>query len=135
MLRHFIIKELISPEIWVMDGEQSISHMDKELLISIDQIRDFFNRPVIVNNWHNGGKFKYRGFRPKDCKIGAKNSMHKLGQAIDFDVVGLTAEEVRGEIIKHRELFPYVTRIEAGVNWIHIDNKKTFKNEIILFNP
>lgn len=135
MLKHFIIKEFVPPEIWNSEGERSISYLDPNLLLSIEQIRNYFNKVIIVNNWYNGGSFKYRGFRPKDCIIGSKRSMHKKGKAIDFDVLGLTANEVREEIIKHRELFPYVSRMEAGVNWIHIDSKYTGRKDIVIFNP
>lgn len=32
-----------------------------------------------------------------------------------------TADELRQIIIKHRDRFPYLTRMETGVNWLHID--------------
>lgn len=135
MLRHFIIKEFVPPEIYQENGDQSIALLDHNLLHTIDDLREFFDSPITINNWHINGKFRYRGFRPSTYQYGAVNSPHKEGIALDFDVKGLTAEEGRQLIIKNHKLFPFIKRMEAGVNWIHIDGRETGKNEIVLFTP
>jgi hypothetical protein len=134
MLTHFIIKEFVPPEIWSAEGEQSISLVDPRLLITIEAIRVHFNRPITINDWHLGGQYKYRGYRPKDCKVGAKLSMHKEGKALDFDVCDLDAREVREEILKNEDKFPHIKRMENNVDWIHIDLRGTGQNRIVLFN-
>lgn len=135
MLRHFIIKEFVPPDIYSTYGDQSIALLEYDLLYTIDDLREFFDKPITVNNWHINGNFKYRGFRPSTYKYGAVNSPHKEGIALDFDVKGLTAEEGRQLILENQKLFPFIKRMEADVNWIHIDMVNTGKKEIILFHP
>jgi hypothetical protein len=93
--------------------------MDDRILMTLDAIRMHYKRPVHVNNWHLGGKFSLRGFRPMTGKVGAKFSQHRFGRAVDFDVDGIPAEQVRNDI--RSGLFPLITCIEADVNWVHID--------------
>jgi uncharacterized protein YcbK (DUF882 family) len=93
--------------------------MDERLLITLDAIREHYKRPVIVNTWHKGGQFKYRGFRPMNLTLGAKYSQHRFGRAVDFDVQGISPEQVRNDI--RSGLFPEITCIEKDVNWVHID--------------
>jgi len=63
--------------------------------------------------------------------------MHRLGKAVDFDVKGMSAEQVRGVIRMNQvELMRLgLTRIESGVNWVHIDLKETGLNHIYEFKP
>lgn len=132
-MKHFIIKELVPPEVWEAEGERALAHFDERILVSIEQIRSHFNVPVTINNWHLGGQFKYRGYRPQSCNVGAKRSLHRSGGALDFDVRDFTADQVRREIIKRQDKFHYVKRLEDKVNWVHIDIKDTGRKEILLF--
>jgi uncharacterized protein YcbK (DUF882 family) len=93
--------------------------MDERILITLDAIRTHYKRPVTVNNWHRGGQFSMRGFRPMTGNVGAKYSQHRFGRAVDFDVAGIPAEQVRNDI--RFGLFPLITCIEKNVNWVHID--------------
>jgi uncharacterized protein YcbK (DUF882 family) len=93
--------------------------MDERLLMSLDAIREHYKRPVTVNNWYSGGKFSLRGLRPMNSVVGAKYSQHKFGRAVDFDVQGISPEQVRNDI--RSGLFPLITCIEKDVNWVHID--------------
>ena len=93
--------------------------IDDRLLMTLDAIRGHYKRPVTVNNWHSGGEFSLRGLRPMNSTTGAKFSQHKFGRAADFDVAGVSAEQVRNDIRKG--LFPLVTCIEQDTNWVHID--------------
>lgn len=135
---HFEIEELVDPITLKQYGKEFIlkHFFDSRILYQIDLIRDWFDKPMIINNWCFNGKFKYRGFRPFNCKVGSKNSAHKFGRAIDFDIVGLTAEFVRKEIMRNQKQFPYITRMEDKVNWVHFDCvNENNKNGIILFKP
>jgi len=100
--------------------------------------REYFDAPVIINNWHSGGTYTLRGWRPKESKIGAKNSQHKIGCAFDCDVKGKSAEEVRKIIQENQPLFyaKGLRRNENLVSWVHNDIKETGQTDkIILFNP
>jgi len=114
--------------------------MDSEILIDIDTLREYVNKPIFVNY----GNAQCRGFRDCDtCKtIGAKYSAHRYGMALDFNIEGMEVPEVRELIIKKQHLFPHIRRMEIGrikngkktpINWIHVDVKPTNKEGIYLF--
>ena len=128
--------EFVPPEIYKYFGEDcSYNFIADSMLWFAVKVRVYFNRIVHLNNWHWGGDLQNRGFRIYYCEIGAEYSMHKFGRAIDFDVDGMQAIEVRQAILDKQELFSEITRLEDGVDWIHADNKKTDKKEIELFSP
>ena len=106
------------------------------------KLREMFNRPMIINNWHTGGNYTMRGWRPANTKIGAKKSMHKKGMAFDFDVKGLTDSQVKEFIMNHeKELYAIgVRRMESeedSATWTHLDKKdvKGYTNRIYVFRP
>jgi hypothetical protein len=133
--KHFDIQELVSKSVYTNLGARSLIVMDPRILYTIDLIRDHFNRFITVNDWSWKGKFSQRGFRDSS-NVGAKYSQHRYGRAIDFDVKGLEAEEVRQELINNADKFEYITTIEKDVNWIHIDcrNSDRIDGKINLIN-
>lgn len=134
-LKGFTVQEFVSPDVYKLLGDRAISLIDEKMLISIMQIREYFSNRIFVNTWEWGGGLKERGFRTFKSGIGAKYSMHKYGRALDFDVDGVSAIEVRDAILAKPKLFPYITRMEDKVSWVHIDNKETKNDKIVLFNP
>ena len=135
--KHFAVWEFVPRSVFDQLGDRSLWLMDDRILATIDAVREYFNVPVTVNNWHSGGDFNYRGYRPMDYPQGAHFSQHRCGRAIDFDVQGHTAEQVRQEIIVQRDRFSYITAMEAGTNWVHIDcrNCASPDGKIIMFDP
>lgn len=134
-LRHFGVKELVPPSVYNALGEKSIILMDWRILYTLDSAREIFNAPIIVNNWHTGGKFTQRGFRD-DVNTGAKYSQHRYGRAVDFDVKGVSAEEVRKEIIRNQNnYFSHITVLESDVKWVHMDCRNSDKEGIVLIKP
>ena len=99
--------------------------LNPETLVALINLREFFGVPITVNNWHIGGSFQYRGFRPSDCKVGAKMSQHRFGNAFDCDIKGYTAEQARQKILANQDhlLLRSITRLEAGTSWVHFDLK------------
>lgn len=137
--KHFIVQELVPKEIYDRYKEDSLIFIDNRILITLDYIRDYFNVAVLVNNWHQGGLLDERCFRLWSTSTGARLSQHKLGKAVDYDVVGLTAEEVRQEILANQDstFFKYITRMELGTSWNHNDVKSIYEPQqrIYTFNP
>jgi len=121
--KYFKIEELVDPVMLKRFGSYNLfkNALDSRILFEIDNIRTFFNKPITINNWNIGGEFSLRGLRPFDCKEGGLLSAHKFGKALDFDVKGLTAEEVRQAIIKNSSKFINISRMEDNVSWVHID--------------
>lgn len=95
----------------------------------LDDLRDFFIHPMTVNNWHSGGQFQFRGYRPPTYKPGVTpGSYHRMGMAFDFDVKDHTATEARKLIIGsakvNNPLTMKVQRMEDNVTWLHCDTGK-----------
>jgi uncharacterized protein YcbK (DUF882 family) len=61
-------------------------------------------------------------------------SPHILGKAVDFDVEGMKAEEVRKWLILNRDSIPYPIRLENNVSWVHLDVEDN-GTKIYLFKP
>lgn len=96
---------------------------NQKALISLDGIRNYFKKPVIVNNWYWNGKFQYRGFRTRECPEWSQYSQHSFGNAFDLDVEGMSADEVRQVIIENKEdsHFELITCLEVNISWVHFD--------------
>lgn len=132
---NFTIFDLLPPDI-ISDFKNPERFIDPQIIEVLESIIDFFERKVIVNNYKNGGALKFRGYRPPTFTDGAANSMHRYGAAADFNVSGLSDHEVRDAIMKNRNKFPLITRMEINtVGWTHVDIKKTGRSELVLFKP
>jgi hypothetical protein len=137
---YFYVQELVPKAIFDQFNGQSWQFIQPEIIETINVIREYFNRPVIVNDWMNGGKLEYRGYRPplytkniKNFILSARHSMHYFGAAVDLSVHQMLADEVRGVILSKSHIFPHVKRMEEGVSWVHLDIKETGKDDIVLF--
>lgn len=142
---HFDIEEFVSKKVHDKYGEQAWQFLCPRLLHTIYLIRTNLGKPMTINNWHVGGKFSQRGLRSnlgyifysmfKKKKIYL--SAHVMGKAVDFDVKGMTAEQVRMWIKGFHKDLPYKIRLEHKMNgkhisWTHLDvywnnkNSKTY---------
>ena len=48
-------------------------------------------------------------------------SSHIFGKAVDFNVKGMSAEEVRKWIADYQVYLPCSIRLETEISWIHLD--------------
>lgn len=135
-MKHFKTQELVGKQAYQLHGERAIRFLDEKLLTCLSIIREQLNRPITVNNWHIGGLFEQRGLRDNTQEIVRAKTMqgklylsaHVLGKAVDFDVKGMSAQEVREWIIDNEDLFPCKIRLEKGVDWVHLDVISEQKN-------
>ena len=125
---NFDIRELVCPHCYKKFGEGSWQFLSTELLSTLYKLRyEIFQQPIIINNWHKGGKYDERGLRCNVCSLvkGKKSvylSAHCLGMAIDFNVGKLRSEEVFPVIKYNAHRFDYPIRVEKDTNgWTHID--------------
>lgn len=131
---YFKIQELVGPRTYKKYGEKAWQFIDVKLLHALLLIRKGTGKPITVNNWHNGGSFSQRGLRSNLQQIfkGYFNrdilylSGHVMGKAVDFDVQGMKAEEVRDWIVENEKIFPFKLRLEhhlkgKKINWVHLD--------------
>ncbi len=138
--KSFRLEEFVPKEIYEKYKDQSIWFSRPEVINLAQSIRDYFGRPMTINNWHSGGKFNERGFRLPDSKIGAKLSQHKLAGAIDFTIDGISPDEVRSSILENPKRFldEGLTTIEDGSytpTWTHVDVRNTGLSKILIVKP
>lgn len=119
----FQIRELVCNHTHSEWGERAWQFLDTAYLASLLVIRrDILQLPMICN--HDNAN--QRGLRCNLCqtvkdKTKLYLSSHVLGQAGDFTVQGITAEEARSRIRSNAHLLPFPIRLEDGVDWLHFD--------------
>ena len=101
------------------------SKVDPKIVIVAQWIRDQLGKPVTINNYATGGKYKESGLRDVNTTTGAKRSAHKEGKAIDIKVKGMTAKEVFDWCLDHQmELYAMgIREIEDNKftpTWTHL---------------
>ena len=85
------------------------------VMTKLQWIRDYFQKPIrITSGWRPNHYNKHIG--------GAKFSEHRFGNAVDFQVIGISAQTVRAS------LYPLLNHLNIRMedihgNWIHIDTK------------
>jgi hypothetical protein len=83
------------------------------------------------------GLLDQRGMRCNQCQITLDKtnagmvyaSGHGLARADDFDVKGMSAEEVRQYLIKHKDELPFPIRLEKDKSWVHMDTEEDLSGE------
>lgn len=137
--KYFRIEELVDPQTFDDLGSRALMLLDPGILTALDAVRELFGKPVIVNNWHIGGSFHDRGFRPAGSTTGAPYSQHRLGRAIDFHIPGLTPDEIRLVILRRQhdiQGLMHITAMEDGTpTWVHIDSRNIPNTNIHVFRP
>jgi len=137
-----------------LNGDEDViyklfTHRIKAVMV---YLRESFTAPFLINNWYNYMDqlkhksitelekelgidiYEFRGFRDEDCKIGAKYSQHKKGNAFDVTIRGFEAEKAR-LLIRDRFMkdLPYPIRLEMDVKWVHIDSENLTKYKLQFF--
>jgi hypothetical protein len=135
-MRNFKPYELVPKATYEKLGDEgSLKLIKPECQIALDNLSDFFSLyrgehcPLSVNDWHKGGTRQFCGWRPEECvdadghPVGAGHSQHKDGNADDVHCQVYTAEQMREIVFAHKDdpLLQTITRIEAGVTWLHFD--------------
>lgn len=139
--KYFGIKELVCPHVYEVWGENAWQFLDDRMLANLVFIREGIGKPIVVNNWAKGGEYSQRGLRCNTCLLVIEKtdlrkvylSAHIQGKAVDFNVVGMTAEEVRQWIIDHADEMPYPLRLERDVSWVHMDVRNKSVEKVDLF--
>lgn len=126
----FILQEFVPPETYRKYGENSIWFINPNMVLFAQWLKEIFGNPIItINDWYWAGGRMYSGYRPPDCEIGAKESSHRRGIALDPVIAGIDPAIVRRVI---RDNFAYlnsafgVTAIEKDTEtWTHVDFRWT----------
>ena len=134
---NFAIHELVSPEIYAQRGQRGWELLDERALRALQDLRDRFGR-IRINDYEFGGKYRYSGFRPPECTVGAKLSQHRFGRAFDCKFHDHTAKEVYHHIVDNPEDFPLITTLENidyTPTWLHMDVRMNPETGIRIVNP
>lgn len=134
---HFIIQELVDPEIFERLGDGTWGLLDERALRALESVREKFG-PITVNNWHRGGRYKESGLRRSDTTTGAPKSAHKQGKAFDCKPSKISVHEMYHYIINNPDEFPLIRRVESieyATTWVHLDTVEHPGKGIRVFNP
>lgn len=142
--KYFKLHELVPKEYYIKYGESQLlwGLFDPRILYTIDLLKEYYNKSFIINDYKYGGNNQYRGWRPyldwveycnkNNIKI-SYFSQHLFGRAIDFIIKGVKVEEVNNHILQNQDKYKYITFIEIGKTWTHIDCRNSIFNGIHSF--
>ncbi len=144
--KYFKGKELVSPEVYKIYGENVLKFISKDILIFLDLLREDLGVPILVNRPNVG--ITQRGLRTTiDSLVKEKVqnnklylSAHVLGRGVDFEVPSMDMKKVYERIINNPKRYTMITRIEdpnitLPRGYIHVDNIETGKSGIYIFKP
>jgi len=130
--KHFVLQELVPKHIYEERGESAWELLDERMLKAIDSLRDLYG-VMIINDWHKGGKYQWRGLRTTDSPEYSPTSQHSFGRGFDLHPKDIDVVKIRQDIMagKHKEL-KAITGLELRVSWLHVDCRnftglKTFR--------
>jgi len=140
--KYFKLHELVCRHIYIRYGNKAWQFFDPRAIETIDWIKERLNKPIYINNYEWGGNQTQSGVRCNVCQLARKwtiegkvrMSAHSTAQAFDFSVKGMPAEKVRNWLVRNQEDLPYPIRLEAGVDWVHLDTRDAGQ-KIYFFNP
>ncbi|HBP66240.1 MAG TPA: hypothetical protein DD730_18765 [Desulfosporosinus sp.] len=122
--RNFKAHELVDQKTYEHFGQSAFQLFRDDILRGLDELRDLVNRPLIVNNWKDGGQYEWSGLRTIDCYTGAKWSPHRLGAAFDIKCPTMGVTELQKFILQQSANgnLKTITRMELNTpTWTHID--------------
>ena len=135
---HFFLQEFVPKEIFDRWGNKSLWFIDSQIVDIAESIRNKVGKPVIINNWKDGGTYNYSGYRPPECNVGVKMSQHRWGRAVDIKVPGIDLLQLYSFIKRNPDKFPEITTLE-NINhtktWLHADCRFTGESSILIVNP
>lgn len=119
----FSIEELACPHSIRKFGDKTWNFFQLPILANLLVIRrDIIKKPMYCN----GNGLTQRGLRCNLCELvkSAKDvylTQHGMGNAFDLTSPDYTAEQMRQMIAANADKLPFPMRMEADVNWLHID--------------
>ena len=146
--KYFDIRELVGPRTFKKHGHRSWKFFRTDALHALLIVREGIGKPITLNNWHRGGRFTQRGLRTNIQGIfkgffrrGVLYlSAHVLGCGFDFDVRGMSANQVRQWIVENKHRFPFKIRLERKlrgkfISWTHLDTyHEPHNDDVYLFD-
>lgn len=137
--QHFDIREFVPRSIWDRFGTSSLWFIRPEVPVFADGVRNHFGLATRCNDWLWGGRSHYRGYRPRTVNIGADNSIHRLGGALDLIVSGVSGNDVVEEVIANQQKFfdlgvRAVLRYKSPRTYAHLDCRNTGMSKLFIID-
>ena len=134
---YFSIKELVDEDVYNKYRESAWRFICPMLQETLLAIRVSIDKPITINDWAWGGRFTQRGLRHNQSDLVKSKkriylSAHIFGKAVDFDVKGMTAQEVRSWIVENKQILPYPIRLERNMNGKPKYTCHEYREEMIL---
>jgi hypothetical protein len=104
-IKSFDCREFIPKEAWNFwqnrdgNGDLGMRFINIKIPILMQFLRDSYGKPIIINNWHVGGNLDGRCYRLPDDNAYTLYSDHSRGDAVDFNVEGLTSDQVYQDML------------------------------------
>lgn len=120
---------------WVTLHPDLRALLDDRLIETADDVRGVLGVPCYANDYAYGGTRSACGYRRPNCTVGAPNSFHKRGQAVDLHPDGMTADDARAKVREAIEAgkLRHVGGVELGVSWLHIDIRPRRDGKVLWF--
>lgn len=99
--------ELVDQATYKKYGDFSLTFFDNRLLMLADKIRESFGVPITINTWYYGGDLDSRGLRQSGNDDHKPYSPHARGMALDFNLDGVSVQDVHDWISRNHE---YITK-------------------------
>lgn len=137
---HFRIEEFVPKHVFEQFGVNAKWFVRPEVVKYMEFVRNHFGKAITINNWHTGGTFNFRGMRTSDCAEYKPFSQHSLVGAVDYNVEGMTSDEVYDYILAHEAEFMAagLTTMENKAmtkGWTHNDFRWTGLPHIFIVEP
>lgn len=138
--KYFLIEEFVPPQTIKLFKEKAIWFVDPKVIAIATAYREFFDVPVLINNWHRGGSISYRGYRPPRVNVGAEYSQHKLGNAFDCNIGVMTGKEMYKNVVDNYDYFKQfgLTTVEDPIftkTWLHSDCRPSLVDNLLTVQP
>jgi len=132
-MKHFVEEEYIPKQLWdyfktkYNNGKMAMRYINPKIPIFMEWLRNTLGKRIVINTWHLNlapeQTFDGRCLRlPGDSKY-KLTSDHNYGLAVDFEVDGMIAEEVRQALLYTYSSFFLAlgaTIMEKNTNWVHV---------------
>jgi hypothetical protein len=135
-MKNFVEQEFIPKQLWdyfqnnpkYNNGKLAMRHINPKIIAFMEWTRTTFGKPITVNNWHLNLSSTEQTFDGRCLRLPSDSaykisSDHNYSMAIDFDVEGMEAEEVRQAYIYTYSSFFLAlgaTTLEKAQNWVHV---------------
>lgn len=139
---YFKLEELVSPVVFKTYGSFAWNFFDERTLRDLDLLRELWGKPLVINNWKNGGGYTQSGLRCNvDPIVKGKTkpylSAHVLGRGFDVKPTKLTdCEDLFLCVIQNYKKFEVLSRLEnfnSTGTWVHIDSLTPRGDKITIF--